>query len=146
MKAAALIVLFALAQQPPAATAEKAVSGQPCSMRALVGTWQIIESDGKPFASDGRTVYKHVTPTHYFVLNVDASGLASYGHGGPYTASADTYAESITQGFGSSFEALRGLKGQFRCSVSGDRWHVVGSVPGVPGEGHVDETWQRVRQ
>ena len=146
MTAAALMVLLAVAQQAPAGTAEKAVPGPPCSGPALVGTWRIIESDGKPLAADGRTVYKHVTPTHYFVLNVDASGLASYGHGGPYTASADTYTESITQGVGSSFEALRGLKGQFQCRISGDRWHIVGSVPGVPGEGHVDETWQRVRQ
>jgi len=145
MTPAALIVLFALTPQPSGARAEKPLSGQPCTGSALVGTWQIVESDGKPFASDGGTVYKHVTPTHFFVLNVDSSGVASYGQGGPYAVSGDTYTESITQGFGSAFKALRGLKGQFQCRVAGDRWHIVGSVPGVPGEDHVDETWQRVR-
>jgi len=145
MTAAAMIVLFALVQQSSAAGAQKPLSGQPCDGGALVGTWQIVESDGKPFASDGETVYKHVTPTHFFILSVDASGVASYGHGGPYTVSAGAYTESITQGFAPTFGALRGLKGQFQCRIEGDRWHIVGSVPGVAGEGHIDETWLLVK-
>ena len=82
MTAAAMIVLLALIQQqtPP----QKPLSGQPCSGRELVGTWQLIEAQGQALKSDGGTAYKHVTPTHFIVLNVDSTGLAAYAHGGPY--------------------------------------------------------------
>jgi hypothetical protein len=139
---AAVLMLLAAIQQPSAA--QKPLSGNPCSGRELVGTWQLIESQGQPVKSDGRTAYKHVTPTHFFVLNVDSAGLAEYAHGGPYTLSGGTYVESIKQGVGPTFEALRGLKGEFQCSMDGDRWHIVGKVAGAAGEGNIDETWRRV--
>ncbi len=145
MTAAAMIVLLAVIQQQPSA-AEKPLSGQPCSGRELVGTWKLIEAQGQAFESEGRTVYKHVTPTHFIVLNVDSTGLAAYAHGGPYTLSADTYTESIRQGVGPTFAALRGLKGEFQCRTEGDRWHIVGKVVGAAGGGHVDETWRRVTE
>jgi hypothetical protein len=141
---AAVIVLLAAIQQPSAA--QKPLSGNPCSGRDLVGTWQLIESQGQPVKPDGRTAYKHVTPTHFIVLNVDSTGLAEYAHGGPYTLSAGTYVEHIRQGVGPTFRALRGLKGEFQCSTEGDRWHHVGKVTGAAGEGDIDETWRRVTE
>ncbi len=140
---AVVIVLLAVIQQPAAQTP---LSGTACSGRELVGTWQLVESQGQAVKSDGRTAYKHVTPTHFFVLNVDSTGLAEYAHGGPYTLSAGTYVESIRQGVGRPFEALRGLKGEFQCSTDGDRWHIVGKVSGAAGEGNIDETWRRVTE
>jgi hypothetical protein len=144
MSAAIVIVLLAVIQQP--STAQKPLSGKTCSGRELVGTWQLIESQGQAVRSDGRTAYKHVTPTHFIVLNVDSTGLAEYAHGGPYILSAGTYLESIRQGVGRTFEALRGLKGEFQCSMEGDRWHIVGKVTGAAGEGNIDETWRRVTE
>jgi hypothetical protein len=142
MRAAATAVLLAVIHQPLAA--QKPLSGQPCSERELVGTWQLIESKGEPVKSDGGTAYKHVTPTHFIVLNVDSTGLAAYAHGGPYTLSDGKYVESIRQGVGPTFKALRGLRGEFQCRMEGDRWHIVGSVTGAAGEGDIDETWKRV--
>jgi hypothetical protein len=144
MTAAVMIVLLAVIQQPSAA--QKPLSGQPCAARELVGTWQLIESHGQAVSSDGRTAYKHVTPTHFIVLNVDSTGRAEYAHGGPYTLSAGTYVESIRQGVGRTFEALRGLKGEFQCRTEADRWHIVGRVTGAAGEGDIDETWRRVTE
>jgi hypothetical protein len=145
MTAAAMIVLLAVIHQEPLA-AQKPLSGQPCSGRELVGTWQLIEAQGQAFESEGRTAYKHVTPTHFIVLNVDSTGLAAYAHGGPYTVSAGTYVESIRQGVGPTFAALRGLKGEFQCRTEGDRWHIVGKVSGAAGGGEIDETWRRVTE
>jgi hypothetical protein len=142
MTAAAMIVVLAVIQQPPAA--QKPLSGKPCAGSELVGTWQLIESQGQAVRADGRTAYKHVTPTHFIVLNVDSRGLAEYAHGGPYTLSGGTYVESIRQGVGPTFEALRGLKGEFQCRTEGDRWRIVGKVAGAAGEGNIDETWRRV--
>jgi len=139
-----MIVLLAAIQQPSAAS--KPLSGKPCSGRELVGTWQLIESQGQPIKSDGRTAYKHVTPTHFIVLNVDSTGRAEYAHGGPYTLSDGIYVESIRQGVGPTFEALRGLKGEFQCRMEGDRWHIVGKVTGEAGGGNIDETWRRVTE
>jgi hypothetical protein len=145
MTAAVMAVLLAVIQQQPSA-AQKPLSGQPCSGRELVGTWQLIEAQGQAFKSDGQTAYKHVTPTHFIVLNVDSTGLAAYAHGGPYTVSAGTYIESIRQGVGPTFAALRGLKGEFQCRTEGDRWHIVGKVVGAAGGGDLDETWRRVTE
>ena len=144
MTAAVLIVLLAVIQQP--SSAQKPPSGKPCSGRELVGTWQLIESQGQAVKSDGRTAYKHVTPTHFIVLNVDSTGLAAYAHGGPYTVSAGAYTEFIRQGVGPTFTALRGLKGEFQCRTEGDRWHIVGKVVGAAGGGDIDETWRRVTE
>jgi hypothetical protein len=96
--------------------------------------------------SDGGTAYKHVTPTHFIVLNVDSTGLAAYAHGGPYKVSAGTYTEFIRQGVGPTFAALRGLTGEFQCRTEGDRWHIVGKVSGAAGGGDIDETWSRVTE
>ena len=145
MTATAIIVLLTLIQDQPSA-GQKPLSGQPCSGGELVGTWQLIEAQGQPFESEGRTAYKHVTPTHFIVLNVDSTGLAAYAHGGPYTVSAGTYVESIRQGVGPTFAALRGLKGQFQCRTEGDRWHIVGKVSGAAGGGDIEETWRRVTE
>ena len=145
MTAAVMLVLLAGMQQPPPA-AQKTLPGQPCSGRELVGTWQLIEAQGQPFKSEGQTAYKHVTPTHFIVLNVDSTGLAAYAHGGPYTVSAGRYIESIRQGVGPTFTALRGLKGEFQCRMEGDRWHIVGKVVGAAGGGDLDETWRRVTE
>jgi hypothetical protein len=144
MTAAAMIVLLAL--MPQQTSPQKPLSGQPCSGRELVGTWQLIEAQGQAVKSDGGTAYKHVTPTHFIVLNVDSTGLAAYAHGGPYTVSAGTYTELIRQGVGPTFTALRGLKGEFQCRTEGDRWHIVGKVSGAAGGGDIDETWRRVTE
>jgi hypothetical protein len=60
--------------------------------------------------------------------------------------SAGTYIEFIRQGVGSTFTALRGLKGEFQCRTEGDRWHIVGKVSGAAGGGDIDETWRRVTE
>lgn len=75
-----------------------------------------------------------------FVLSADATGLASYGHGGPYTVSAGTYTESITHGFGPPFSQLRGMKVSLQCSIEGDVWHSIGEIGGQT----FDERWRRV--
>ena len=115
-------------------------SPQPCAATTLVGTWQLAKSGGEATAGSGSTVLKHVTPTHFFVLSADASGSASYGHGGPYTLSGDTYTESITHGFGAPFTQLRGTSVALRCSIEGDQWHTVGQI----GDQTFDEYWNRV--
>ena len=113
---------------------------QPCTSAALVGSWQLIRSASQATEAGGSTAIKHVTPTHFFVLSADATGLASYGHGGPYTLSGGTYTESITQGFGSPFSQLRGMKISFQCSMEGDEWHSVGEIGGQT----FDERWRRL--
>src|SRR5215207_9750252 len=110
MTAAAMIVLLAL--MPQQTSPQKPLSGQPCSGRELVGTWQLIEAQGKAVKSDGGTAYKHVTPTRFIVLNVDSTGLAAYAHGGPYKVSAGTYTEFIRQGVGTHLCRTARLEGR----------------------------------
>ncbi len=140
MNSIAALLLFALLQQP--GTVQKPAAGQPCTGPALVGTWQLFEWGGKPWPSSQPTAYKHVTPTHFFVVAVDAEGLAAYGHGGPYElAAGGKYTESIVHGFGNPFSSLRGTKVTFECSVEGEVWHNVGQI----GDQTFDERWKRVK-
>ena len=113
---------------------------QPCTRPTLVGTWEVVRVAGEATPAGGSTALKHVTPTHFFVLSVDATGLASYGHGGPYTVSASTYTKSITHGFGPPFSQLRGMKVSLQCSMEGDVWHIIGEIGGQT----FDERWRRV--
>jgi hypothetical protein len=133
----ALLVVASL-QQP--ATAEKPAPRQPCSGQKLVGTWQLAEWSGTPVPSTGPTTLKHITPTHFFVVAVDDKGTASYGHGGPYEVSGNTYTETIVHGFGDPFGQLRGTKVSFECGLEGDVWHNVGEIGGQT----FDERWKRV--
>jgi hypothetical protein len=131
------LVLAVLAQSNPSQTKPKE---QPCTDTTLVGTWDLLKSAGEATPAGGSTVLKHVTPTHFFVLSADATGLASYGHGGPYTVSGSTYTESITHGFGSPFSQLRGMKVSLQCSIEGEVWHSIGEIGGQT----FDERWRRL--
>jgi hypothetical protein len=44
-----------------------------CAAPALVGTWQWMKSGGEAPSGDGSMHLKHVTPTHFFVLSIDAN-------------------------------------------------------------------------
>jgi hypothetical protein len=131
------LLLAALAQSNPPQTKPKE---QPCTGSTLVGTWELLKSAGEATPAAGSTVLKHVTPTHFFVLSADATGLASYGHGGPYTVSGSTYTESIAHGFGAPFSELRGTKVSFQCSIEGEVWHSIGNIGGQT----FDERWRRL--
>ena len=110
-----------------------------CPRPALVGTWQLVTRRGEAIPAEGPTSLKHLTPTHFFVLSADATGLASYGHGGPYTVSGGKYTESITHGFGAPFtQLLRGMTISFQCSLEKDGWHIVGEI-----EGQTVDEWRR---
>ncbi len=128
MRTAIVIALLSFGQQ---STDAPKMTGQPCTGAELVGTWKLVESGGKPRAPTDRTVLKLLTPTHFFILSADATGTVSYGHGGPYTVSQDTYTESITYGFGPPFEGLlRGMKVPFRCRIEAGSWHTVAEING----------------
>jgi len=142
MKSVALfgVLLFAL-QSPGAPTAKseegRKMSGEPCSVSQLVGTWRLIEVNGDP--RQDRTVLKHITPTHFVLLSADLSGTVAYSHSGPYTLNGDSYTESIKYGFGPPFEKIRGKSFTFKCSMAGGKWRTVGEVNGQPD----DETWAK---
>jgi hypothetical protein len=131
------LLLAFFAQSNPSQTKP---TEQPCTGPTLVGTWELVKVAGEATAAGGSTALKHVTPTHFFVLSADATGLASYGHGGPYTVSGSTYTESITHGFGPPFDQLRGMKVSLQCSIEGDVWHSTGEIGGQT----FDERWRRV--
>jgi hypothetical protein len=133
MKTFAAAILVAIVAQPGASQQTKTTE-QPCTPAALVGTWQLQEND-----ASGSTL-KHVTPTHFFVVAADATGLASYGHGGPYTVKGGTYTESITHGFGAPFGQLRGMSVSLTCGIDADVWHTAGEIGGTT----FDERWKRV--
>jgi hypothetical protein len=131
-----VLTVLALSKAPQQTSTE-----QPCTGPTLVGTWQLVKSGGEATPDEGSRSLKHVTPTHFFVLSVDATGLASYGHGGPYTVSGGKYTESITHGFGAPFtQLLRGMSISFQCSLEKDMWHIVGEIGGQT----FDERWRRV--
>jgi hypothetical protein len=133
-------MLFAFLAHSAHGGGQPAAASRPCTKTDLVGSWKLTLSEDKP-PTGGETAYKHVTPTHFFVLSTDAEGLASYAHGGPYTLTGGAYAESTTHGFGPAFAALRGMTLQMQCRMDGERWHVVGNVPNV---GSWDEVWTRM--
>lgn len=139
MKAIVVPILLAVLAQSSAPQQGKP-TGRTCTGPALIGTWQLAKSAGEPAPASGSTPLKHVTPTHFFVVAPDSTGLASYGHGGPYTLSGSTYTESITHGFGAPFSQLRGTSVSFQCSIEGDVWHSVGEIGGQT----FDEHWRRV--
>jgi hypothetical protein len=139
MKTFVVTILVAVFAQSSAPQQSKSTE-QPCTGSTLVGTWQLVKSGGEATPASGSTSLKHVTPTHFFVLSVDATGLATYGHGGPYTVSGGRYTESITQGFGEPFSQLRGTSVSFQCGIEADVWHIVGEIGGQT----FDEHWKRV--
>ena len=138
MKTFAAAILVAVLAQPGASQQTKATQ-QPCTPAALVGTWQLERSGAEVNAASGSTL-KHVTPTHFFVVAADATGLATYGHGGPYALKDGTYTESISHGFGAPFGQLRGMSVSFTCSIDADVWRSVGEIGGTT----FDERWKRV--
>jgi hypothetical protein len=135
------VVTLLLAVLSQSNASQKKPTEQPCTGPALVGSWQLVKSASEESPAGGSTAIKHVTTTHFFVLSAaDATGLVSYGHGGPYTLSGGTYTESITHGFGSPFSQLRGMKISFQCSIEGDVWHSIGEIGGQT----FDERWRRL--
>lgn len=134
------VVTLLLAVLAQSNASQKKPTEQPCTGPALVGSWELVKSAGEATPAGGSTALKHVTPTHFFVLSADATGLVSYGHGGPYTVSGGTYTESITHGFGSPFSQLRGMKVSFQCSIEGDVWRIIGEIGGQT----FDERWRRL--
>lgn len=138
MKTFVVAILAAvLAQSNPP---QQSKTEQTCTGPALVGTWQLIKSGGEAPSAGDLTALKHVTQTHFFVVSVDATGLAAYGHGGPYTLSNGRYTESIAHGFGAPFSQLRGTSVSFQCRIAADVWHSVGEIGGQT----FDEHWKRV--
>jgi hypothetical protein len=139
MKSLVVIGLLALLQEPSAT--QKPAGGQPCAGPELVGTWQLVDATGSTSSAGAPTILKHVTPTHFFVLSADATGLASYGHGGPYTLSNGVYTETIANGFGRPFtNILRGTKVRLQCRMDAGVWHTAGEINGQA----FDERWRRV--
>ena len=135
----ALLLTFVLTALALSNAPQQTSTEQACTAPALVGTWQLVKRRGEAIPAEGPTSLKHVTPTHFFVLTADATGLASYGHGGPYTVSGGKYTESITHGFGAPFtQLLRGMTISFQCSLEKDRWHIVGEI-----EGQTVDEWRR---
>jgi hypothetical protein len=140
MKTFVVTILLAVLAQSSAPQQRKSTE-QPCTGATLIGTWQFAKTAGEAAPASEPTSLKHVTPTHFFVVGrQDSTGLASYGHGGPYTVSGITYTESITHGFGAPFSQLRGMSVSFQCSIEGDVWHIIGQI----GDQKFDEYWRRV--
>jgi hypothetical protein len=117
----------------------------PCrSDTNLVGTWRVVEARGQRWPDD-HPVHKHVTPTHYVVIEWDqaASNTASRAHGGSYVVGAGTHTSTVLYGFGEAYGKVAGkpFRIEARCWTSGDEWHLEGEVPGF---GALRERWVRV--
>lgn len=135
----ALLLLLALTQAAPAPQ----TGG--CTTENLVGTWRIVEADGQP-RPDDYPVHKHVTPTHFVVIEWDTSPdrRAVRTHAGPHTVANGRYRESIVYGFGARYDqlspAVRQAGVEWACSRSGDDWRIEGTILGTARR----ETWRRV--
>jgi hypothetical protein len=110
----------------------------------LLGTWRVISARGEPRPAT-YPVHKHVTPTHFTVIQWDpaAANTVSRAHGGTYVLGDGTYTETVLYGFGESYQKVAGqeFRVQARCWTSGDQWHVEADIPGLPA---LRETWVRV--
>jgi hypothetical protein len=110
----------------------------------LVGTWRIVQSRGEK-RPDDHPVHKHVTPTHYTVIQWDpaASNTAFRAHGGTYVLGDGTYIDTVLYGFGEAYQKVAGqpFRVQGRCWIRGDEWHIDGEAPGFPP---ISEIWVRV--
>lgn len=112
--------------------------GQACSSSAMIGTWELTT---KPRTPGVVRALKHVTPTHFFVVRLAGNDVVLSGHGGPYSVANGTYTETITHGFGGSFEEFRGVSvSSSRCEIVGDVLHVMGEYRGVT----LDERWRKL--
>ncbi len=134
-----ILALLLIVQATPAKL------GTPCRRDTnLVGTWRVIESTGEPRSAD-HPVHKHVTPTHFTVIQWDpsATSTATRAHGGTYELDEATYTETVLYGFGEAYREVAGqtFRMQARCWTSGDEWHIEANLPGRPA---LRETWLRV--
>jgi hypothetical protein len=88
----------------------------------------------------GTTPYKHVTPTHFFIVRPDAEGMVAAGHGGTYSVVDGTYTEHVLQAISERVGGLRGRSFSFACRMEGDVWYT------TLGEGDdpITERWRRV--
>ena len=109
-------VLALLAVLQPSAPAQLQITGQACTARELIGTWQLAS---KPSTPGVIRALKHVTPTHFVVLRLGANDVVQTGHGGPYTLAGGTYTETLEYGFGPQFEQYRGVSVPFQCRLDG---------------------------
>jgi len=134
----ALVALLTALQ--PSTSAQAELTGQACTARDIVGTWQLTTKSSIPGVA---SVVKYITPTHFFVTRVGANDVVLSGHGGPYTLAGGTYTETLAQGFGAPIEQLekyRGVSVAFQCRLNGDVLHIVGELSGTK----IDEQWKRV--
>lgn len=110
----------------------------------LVGTWRVVQSRGQQWP-DNHPVHKHVTPTHFTVIQWDpaAASTASRAHGGTHALGDGTYTETVLYGFGEAYRKVAGqpFRVEARCWMSGDEWHLEADMPGF---GPLRETWVRV--
>ena len=137
-----LLALFAFLHQP--VTSRQPLPGQPCTAEALVGTWQFVERTEGPAPDLGDlTVYKHVTPTHFFVTRVDPRGTVASAHGGTHSLAGGTYTERVDQATSHERYAglTRGTAFAFQCAIDGDQWRIAGEFQGQT----YAERWRRAR-
>jgi hypothetical protein len=140
MDVALLAVLVFLAQAPAAS-----IPTGGCSNDALVGTWRMTKGtfggQAIPLGPTDPVPMKQVTPTHFVMFTYEpAKKTFLYAHGGPFTATGDTYEESVEYGFGDSFAAVGGSKPRFKCHLANDTWRVSGQLADGTA---LEETWTR---
>lgn len=137
---AALVALVAFASGCSTADVQK---NEARSGNELLGTWQQVSGkfNGQEFQPpEGTTLIKHVTASQFMFVDVDKDGQIVDAAGGPYTLSADTYAETPAYGTG-DFHGLLGKTQSFAWKVEGNRWFHSGTLT---SGFTIEEIWERV--
>lgn len=133
-----ILVLLVTIQTAPAS------ERTPCrSDTNLVGTWRVVQARGQQ-RPDDHPVHKHVTPTHFTVIEWDPAkaSTASRAHGGTQAVGDGTYTETVLYGFGENYQKVTvPFRVQARCWTSGNEWYLEADMPGI---GSLRETWVRI--
>ena len=136
MLSVAIVTLLAALQA--SVPAQPALTGQLCTARNVVGTWQFTGT--RPGVT---SILKHITPTHFFVARIAANDVVLSGTGGTYTVANGAYTEVPKHAFGVPIEEIernRDVSVVFQCRIDGDVMHTVGQMR----ERTYDEQWKRV--
>ena len=145
LKAACLVLLFALAVSAPTARAAEAKADAK-SGNQLVGTWKLVSAKygGEEFKfEEGITTLKHVTTSQFMWASYDKDGKLTRAAGGGYTLKGDVYEETPEYGFSSDFEGIKGKPQTFTWKVEGNKWYHTGKLSsGLT----IDEVWERVEK
>jgi hypothetical protein len=141
--AVALLVIFPITSGP--ARSDEPNKQQPPQDK-LVGTWRLVSAKygAEEFKfSEGTTMVKHITPTHFMWVTYDAEGKVTRAAGGSYTLKSEEYVENPEYGLGEDFEIIKGKAHTFKCKVEGNKWHHDGQLSnGLT----IEEIWERVEK